>query len=241
MRRGRDFRSRRDRSLLPLGRRLPGIPRFSNAPQRRTGEGARCPRTAQTPESSSAALFIPRLAHHLSHTMNQLKLSLRAGGRPAHDHGRKWRTGLCLHILAPQRNKGREETVPITVKASHELAQTLVNKLRKGVAFVVQGQLTTTRAPKRTGKPIRSRRKISPTSPRQSPPRKPTELMSKSTTVTVSLDEDAYGVFQSASEIVSKAGIRAPIGQLVETMIKARPSCPGFRLARSHSGSSNPS
>jgi hypothetical protein len=33
------------------------------------------------------------------------------------------------------------ETVPITVKASHELAQTLVNELRKGVAFVVEGQL----------------------------------------------------------------------------------------------------
>ena len=45
--------------------------------------------------------------------------------------------------------------------------------------------------------------------------------MSKSTTVTVSLDEDAYGVFQSASEIVSKAGIRVPTGQLVQTMINA--------------------
>jgi hypothetical protein len=45
--------------------------------------------------------------------------------------------------------------------------------------------------------------------------------MSKSTTVTVSLDEDAYGVFQSASEIVSKAGIRVPTGQLVQTMISA--------------------
>ena len=31
--------------------------------------------------------------------------------------------------------------------------------------------------------------------------------MSKSTTFTVSIDEDAYGVFQAASEIVSKAGI----------------------------------
>jgi single-stranded DNA-binding protein len=79
--------------------------------------------------------------------MNQLKLSLRAGGRPAHDQGRKWRTGLCLHILAPQRNKGREETVPITVKASHELAQTLVNELRKGVAFVVEGQLAYYKSP----------------------------------------------------------------------------------------------
>ena len=45
--------------------------------------------------------------------------------------------------------------------------------------------------------------------------------MSKSTTVTVSLDQDAYGVFQVASEIVSKAGIRVPAGQLVQTMINA--------------------
>jgi hypothetical protein len=45
--------------------------------------------------------------------------------------------------------------------------------------------------------------------------------MSKSTNVTVSLDGDAYAVFQSASEIVSKAGIRVPTGQLVQTMINA--------------------
>ena len=48
--------------------------------------------------------------------------------------------------------------------------------------------------------------------------------MSKFTTVTVSLDEDAYGVFQAASEIVSKAGIRVPTGQLVQTMINAEMS-----------------
>ncbi|MGC2580129.1 MAG: hypothetical protein WA376_21365 [Terrimicrobiaceae bacterium] len=45
--------------------------------------------------------------------------------------------------------------------------------------------------------------------------------MSKSTTVTVSLDEDAYSVIQVASEIVSKAGIRVPTGQLVQTMLNA--------------------
>ena len=45
--------------------------------------------------------------------------------------------------------------------------------------------------------------------------------MSKSTSVTVSLDQDSYGVFQAASEIVSKAGIRVPPGQLVQTMINA--------------------
>jgi hypothetical protein len=49
--------------------------------------------------------------------------------------------------------------------------------------------------------------------------------MSKSTNVTVSLDEDAYGVFQSASEIVSNAGIRVPTGQLVQSMINAEMSC----------------
>ena len=48
--------------------------------------------------------------------------------------------------------------------------------------------------------------------------------MSKSTTVTVSLDEEAYGVFRAASEIVSKAGIRVPTGQLVQTMINAEMS-----------------
>ena len=45
--------------------------------------------------------------------------------------------------------------------------------------------------------------------------------MSKSTSVTVSLDQDSYGVFQAASEIVSKAGIRVAPGQLVQTMINA--------------------
>ena len=45
--------------------------------------------------------------------------------------------------------------------------------------------------------------------------------MSKSTSVTVSLDQDSYGVFQAASEIVAKAGIRVPPGQLVQTMINA--------------------
>ena len=33
-----------------------------------------------------------------------------------------------------------------------------------------------------------------------------------------------YGVFQAASEIVSKAGIRVPAGQLVQTMINAEMS-----------------
>jgi hypothetical protein len=45
--------------------------------------------------------------------------------------------------------------------------------------------------------------------------------MSKSTTVSIALDEEAFVVFQNASEIVSKAGIRVPTGQLVQTMINA--------------------
>ena len=48
--------------------------------------------------------------------------------------------------------------------------------------------------------------------------------MSKSTTITVALDQDAYLVFQNASEIVSKAGIRVPTGQLVQTMLNAEMS-----------------
>jgi hypothetical protein len=45
--------------------------------------------------------------------------------------------------------------------------------------------------------------------------------MSKSATISIALDEDAYVVFQNASEIVSKAGIRVSTGQLVQTMINA--------------------
>jgi len=45
--------------------------------------------------------------------------------------------------------------------------------------------------------------------------------MSKSTTVSIALDEEAFVVFQNASEIVSKAGIRVPTGQLVQRMINA--------------------
>jgi hypothetical protein len=59
-------------------------------------------------------------------------------------------------------------------------------------------------------------------SPLRNPPQSnPPEVMSKSTTVSVALDEETYVVFQNASEIVSKAGIRVPTGQLVQTMINA--------------------
>jgi len=48
--------------------------------------------------------------------------------------------------------------------------------------------------------------------------------MGKSTSVTVTLDEDSYAVFQDASQMVSKAGIRVPTGQLVQTLINAEMS-----------------
>jgi hypothetical protein len=63
--------------------------------------------------------------------------------------------------------------------------------------------------------------------------------MSKSTTISIALDEDAYHVFHNASEIVSKAGIRVPTGQLVQTMINAEISRLSAR--KSLSAFSNPS
>ena len=80
--------------------------------------------------------------------MNQLKLSLRAADDP---RTIKAENGLpvfaSVFSLHNATRKGREETVPITDKASHELAQTLVNELRKGVAFVVEGQLAYYKGP----------------------------------------------------------------------------------------------
>jgi single-stranded DNA-binding protein len=76
--------------------------------------------------------------------MNQLKLSLRAADDPRtikEENGVP--TFASVFSLHNATRKGREEKeiVPITVKASHELAQTLVSELKKGVAFVVEGQL----------------------------------------------------------------------------------------------------
>jgi hypothetical protein len=42
---------------------------------------------------------------------------------------------------------GRDETIPLTVKASQDLARTLVTELRKGVSFIVEGQLAYFRNP----------------------------------------------------------------------------------------------
>jgi single-stranded DNA-binding protein len=80
--------------------------------------------------------------------MNQLKLSLRAADDP---RTIKEENGVpvfaSVFSLHNATRKGREETLPITVKASHELAQTLVNDLRKGVAFIVEGQLAYYKSP----------------------------------------------------------------------------------------------
>lgn len=43
----------------------------------------------------------------------------------------------------------------------------------------------------------------------------------KSANVTITLDEDTFGIFREASEIVEKAGIRVPTNQLVQAMLNA--------------------
>jgi single-stranded DNA-binding protein len=82
--------------------------------------------------------------------MNQIKLSLRAADDP---RTIKEEAGLptfasvfSLHNITNQ-GRGDKETIPITVKASNELARTLVAELKKGVAFVVEGQLAYYRNP----------------------------------------------------------------------------------------------
>lgn len=45
--------------------------------------------------------------------------------------------------------------------------------------------------------------------------------MNKPANITVTLDEDTFAIFKEASEIVEKAGIRVPTGQLVQTMLNA--------------------
>jgi single-stranded DNA-binding protein len=82
--------------------------------------------------------------------MNQIKLSLRAADNPRiikEDGGvATFASVFSLHNIT---KKGKEEknTMPITVKASHELAQKLVTDLTKGTAFVVEGQLAFYRNP----------------------------------------------------------------------------------------------
>ena len=80
--------------------------------------------------------------------MNQIKLSLRAADEP---RIMKEEAGVPLFAsvfaLHNVTKTGREETIPLTVKASQSLARILVAELRKGVAFVVEGQLAYFRNP----------------------------------------------------------------------------------------------
>ena len=138
---------------FPVGRRLPGIPRFPNAPERRAGEGARCSGTTQAPEPALAALSIPRLAraHHQQHTMNQLKLSLRAADDPRtikEENGVPSSPPSSRSTTQPGR-AGRRR--PHHGQGVSRTRKTLVNELKKGVAFVVEGQLAYYKSPKRTG------------------------------------------------------------------------------------------
>jgi hypothetical protein len=45
--------------------------------------------------------------------------------------------------------------------------------------------------------------------------------MNKTANIHIALDPDTLEIFQSASAIVSKTGLRVPTGQLVQTMINA--------------------
>jgi hypothetical protein len=80
--------------------------------------------------------------------MNQIKLSLRAADEPRiikeEDGVPLFASVFALHNVM---KTGREETIPLTVKASQDLARTLATELRKGVAFLVEGQLAYFRNP----------------------------------------------------------------------------------------------
>jgi hypothetical protein len=82
--------------------------------------------------------------------MNQIKLSLRSADDPRtikEDHGTAtFASVFALHNVTPKPGKP-VEIVPITVKASRELAPVLVGSLRKGTAFVVSGQIAYYRHP----------------------------------------------------------------------------------------------
>ena len=159
--------------------------------------------------------------------MNHLKLSLRAADDPRtikeEDGVPIFASVFALHNTT---RKEREETLPITVKASHELAPTLVTELKKGVSLRRGGRVGVLQEPPNEPGVLFD---LGGQFHRHHPAKihcgeKPDDLMNKSTSVTVSLDEDAYGVFQSASEIVSRAGIRVPTGQLVQTILNAEMS-----------------
>ena len=112
------------------------------AAERRVDRSTRRSGTTQAPEPSFSIAHLS-CAHIPQRTMNQLKLSLRAADDPRtikEENGVP--TFASVFALHNVTRSGREETLPITVKASHELAPMLVNELKKGVAFVVEGRLT---------------------------------------------------------------------------------------------------
>lgn len=82
--------------------------------------------------------------------MNQIKISLRAADEPRiiREEGgvATFASVFALHNIT-RKGKEEKETLPLTVKASHELAPVLVNSLKKGTAFVVEGQLAYYRNP----------------------------------------------------------------------------------------------
>jgi|GEM_PF-5191633 len=82
--------------------------------------------------------------------MNQLKLSLRCADAPRilrEENGiPTFVTVFAIHNPF-KRNKAPENAIPITVKASRELAPELAGNLSKGTAFTVEGQLSYFRNP----------------------------------------------------------------------------------------------
>jgi Single-strand binding protein family len=76
--------------------------------------------------------------------MNQIKLSLRAADDPRtikEEAGVPIFASVFLLHNVTKTGRDDKEAIPLTVKASQELARTLVTELRKGVAFVVEGKL----------------------------------------------------------------------------------------------------
>lgn len=84
--------------------------------------------------------------------MNRIQLSLRAADDPRtikEDQGTAtFASVFALHNGEPKPGKA-VETLPITVKASRELAPVIVRQLARGTAFVVSGELAYYRDPDR--------------------------------------------------------------------------------------------
>ena len=76
--------------------------------------------------------------------MNQIKLSLRAADSPRtikEEAGKPTFASVFSLCNASNQGRGDNEVIPIAVKASNEVAWTIVDELKKGAAFVVEGQL----------------------------------------------------------------------------------------------------